>query len=255
MLSVIIVNYNTKKLIKRCLTSVYRWLKDPLEVIIVDNNSTDGSRLMIKKDFPQAKLISLGKNIGFGGANNLGLRSAQGDLFLLLNSDAYLISSPSAIVNFIKKTDADLVSPRLIKANGTTQKYICGNFYNLFSPIKKLLPGTKPWNSAKPIKVDWVSAAALFLTRKAYLKTGGFDETYFMYFEDQDLCYRAQKAGLNIYYYPKYAICHDEGGSSKGNKKKIKKYYYQSLIKFFQKTRPHWEELVVSLSLKFLRVK
>ena len=251
MISVVVVSFNTKELLRTCLGSLGRYLPSEAEVIVVDNASEDGSAKMVRERFPEIQLVRLEKNIGFGSANNVGMRLAKGDIFWLLNSDTEVLSSPKPVLKFMKDFDASLVGVRLVNSWGEVQKYICGGFHNLLSPIMKFWPfRLAPWNEECPLEVDWVSAASLFLKRKVFEETQGFDEEYFMYFEDQDLCFRAKKVGFRVYYYPDYEVRHLEGKSFKDDKRAMKSVYYQSLRRFFRKTRPGWEGLVLKIALR-----
>lgn len=259
MISVVVVSFNTKELLKNCLTSLEEHLpKVAAEIIVVDNNSRDGSAEMVEKYFPEVRLICTEENIGFGSANNVGMRLAKGDIFWLLNSDAQVLASPGPVLKFMEDTGATLVGVQLVEFGGKLQKYTCGSFFNLLSPIKKLLPTfTPPWEREDPVEVDWVSGASMFLKREISEAIGGFDEAYFMYFEDQDFCYRAKQAGFRVYYNPKYAVVHGSGSSFRGDRKAAKKLYYRSMRRFFMKTRPRWEGAVLEVALyfweKFLR--
>jgi len=242
MLSVIVISYNTKKLLASCLSSLRKNLPQGAEIIVVDNASKDGSAAMVQQDFPSVRVLMLDQNRGFGAANNLGMSEAHGDIFWLLNSDTQVGNSPEDVLDFMRKPQVGIVGNRLILPDGSLQKYVCGKFYNIFTPILKLLPGRSlPWESREISAVDWVTGASLFLKRKVFEALHGFDEDFFMYFEDQDLCLRAKKQGFGVFFYPHYAVKHYSGASFAGSKRASKVAYYRSLRLFFEKHRPPWE--------------
>ncbi|MFW6110018.1 MAG: glycosyltransferase family 2 protein [Patescibacteria group bacterium] len=246
MLSVIIVSYNTRDLLAECLSSLNKYLPKDSEVIVVDNASEDGSVQMVRKRFPQFRLIDLYENRGFGGANNVGACLAAGDLLWFLNSDAVLHSSPRPVLDFFAHNSVGILGTKLVDSDGTIQRYVCGSFYTLFTPLRKYLPwAPAPWKASEPRKVDWVSGASMFVQQSVMDQLDGFDEQYFMYFEDQDLCYRAKKAGYLVYYFPFYEVEHYEGGSF-SKRKDAKLLYYKTFRKFVKKTRPKWESWLLA---------
>jgi len=242
MLSVIVVSYNTRKLLLECLNSLVSYLDKSSEIVVVDNNSQDGSVEMVNQQFPRISCVTNKTNLGFGTACNQGMSQAKGDSFWILNSDTRVVSSPQNVLEFMQRRHADIVGTYLELPNGTPQKYTCGYFFNIITPLKKLLPfKTKIWESPCPLEVDWVSGASIFLRRDVYKKTGGFDEEFFMYFEDQDFCLRAKECGFKVFYYPRYKVIHNSGGSFTESREDPKKLYYQSMRYFFKKHRPRWE--------------
>ncbi len=250
MLSVIVVNFNTRKCLKTCLESLERSLQEKHEIIVVDNASNDGSVQLIRSKFPEVKLISLEENVGFGAANNRGMNNAQGDIFWLLNPDTELLSSPTTVLDFMENNQVDIVGTRLEDAGGSTQSFTCGCFYNVFTPLKRPFHFLGScWEIKEPMEVDWVTGASMFITREVYQALHGFDESYFMYFEDQDLCYRAKQLGFKVYYYPLFSVKHMVGQSFRQRKKHMKSLYYESLRLFYKKTRSPLEAKLASLLL------
>src|SRR3989338_2458408 len=208
-ISVIIVNWNTKKLLENCLRSIFRFTKGiTFEVIVVDNGSTDGSVQMVKNKFPQVKLIPNSKNLGFTKANNQGIKAARGKYILLLNSDTYLIEN-----SFKKlKEEADrldnlgVLGPKLLNEDKSIQQS-AGFFPHLpqilwwMTFLDDLPSGTllKPYhvdhNSfyTKDREVDWVTAAAILVPKSVIKRVGALDEKIFMYGEEIEFYYPIKK--------------------------------------------------------------
>lgn len=225
-LSIIIVSYNTKKLTLDAIESVYRDGSEiSYEIIVVDNNSQDGSvevlRELEKKD-KNLLLIENKGNLGFARANNQGIKKAKGEYMLLLNSDT--IVKPGALgklLEFAKeRPDAGVVGARLLNKDGSIQEG-CFHFPTIGRAISEYWLGQKGHfekfapKGALPVTVDAVVGAAFLITPKALKKVGLLDERYFFYFEDIDYCRRVWKEGLRVYYYPKAEIIHLVGASGK----------------------------------------
>ena len=208
--SVIIVNYNTKKLTSDCISSVLKFTKGvDFEVIVVDNASGDGSQKAIKSKFPQVKLIGNKGNVGFGRANNQGMKIAKGKYIFLLNSDAYLIeNSLKKLKDAADKIEnLGVLAPSLLNEDRSFQQSV-GFFPHLpqvlfwMSLLDDLPGGTiiKPYHVdhdsfyRKEHEIDWATGAAMFVPAKAAREVSGFDEKIFMYGEDVDWCFRIKKA-------------------------------------------------------------
>ncbi|OGG10127.1 hypothetical protein A2154_00170 [Candidatus Gottesmanbacteria bacterium RBG_16_43_7] len=241
-LSIIIVSFNTSKLLYNCLESVYTHLikaKFPFEVIMVDNASSDDSVSMVKKNFPRVKLIINSQNIGFGKANNQGYTAARGEYILFLNSDVVALEkSIERLYGFIRRHPKAIVGAKLINTDGTPQPS-CGPFYSLpvicimlfFKGDKFGLTRRSP---DKTIKTDWVSGAC-FISHRDLLGDGLlFDESIFMYMEEIDLMYRAKKSGYKTIFYPNARFIHIGAASSKSNAMPVVNIF-RGLTYFYQK--------------------
>lgn len=247
-LSVIIVNWNTKKLFEDCLSSIYKFTKGVnFEVIVVDNASEDDSVQMVVKKFPQVKLIKNNQNLGFAKANNQGIKVAKGDYVALLNSDTYLVEN--ALKKLVEAAEAKnneaVISPLLLNENRTIQQSV-GFFPDLPQvffwmsflddlPFGQLL---KPYHVdhdsfyQQEQEVDWVTGAAILIPREVIKKAGPLNEKIFMYGEDVEWCFRIKKAGFNIYLNPQAKIVHIGRGSFKKIPTKAFVGEYQG-VKFF----------------------
>ena len=211
-------------MLKDCLKSVFDNTKDiKNEVIVSDNNSTDGSREMMEREFPEVILIKSSGNMGFSGANNLGFRISKGRYILALNPDTIVLKRAlSDMVNFMDNhLEAGACGCKLLNADKTLQPS-WENFPNVFSeifyatPLNKIFVHDRRINKGDYYEVDWVMGACLLVRREVLEKTGGFDEIYNpIYSEETDWCYRIKKLGWKIYYYTKPEIIHLWGQTTK----------------------------------------
>ena len=225
-LSIIIVNYNTKDLTKACIESVMNeGSKLDFEVIVVDNNSKDGSVTELKKlwkKYKNLKLIENKENSGFSKANNQGAREASGEYILLLNSDTVVkrYSFKKLIAFAEKKEDAGVVGARLLNPDGNLQAS-CFYFPTIKNAIREYWLGQKGLfekyapKGNRPVEVEALVGAAFLITPKALQEVGLLDERYFMYFEDVDYCRRVWEKGLKVYYLPEVRVLHYHGVSGK----------------------------------------
>lgn len=261
MLSIVIVSWNTVVLLADCLGSISTGTTG-LEhhVIVVDNASTDDSAAMIAREFPAVQLIRNAENVGFARANNQGLRASAGHYVLFLNSDTRVPRGAlSALVGFMDAhPDAGACSPRLARADGSTQPFAFGGdptpTYLCARGWMRLIQhrAVHDWETRESQSVDWVSGACLLARRDAVLQVGGFDENFFMYFEDNDLCLRMRRAGWKILYNPKVTITH-LGGSSMPPDQARQRFYDASLRQFYAKHYARLARLALEVLLPFYR--
>jgi GT2 family glycosyltransferase len=249
-LSIIIVNYNTEKLLKNCLESISESKqqtvnsKRQFEIIVVDNGSTDNSVEFVKKFKVQnlkfkIHLIENNKNLGFAKAVNQGIKKSGGDYILLLNTDTEI--KPGSIDQLIKycrqNKKTGIVAPRLINLDGSIQPSVY-NLPTVFNALKQFWLGKKNAfgkyapTTRKPVEVEAVVAAVWLMPRKTIQKVGLFNEDYFMYFEDLDYCRRVKKSGLRTIYYPKAEVVHLHGASGKDMGDVPKKWLIESSKKY-----------------------
>jgi len=255
MVSIIILNHNGREFTRACLQSLAA--VTPVvehEIILVDNCSHDGSREMIRAEFPDVVLLTQNINIGFGRANNIGARAARGEYLFFVNNDTIFKQDLlSPLKEFMEANKSvGVAAPMLLHPDGTFQLSY-GNYPSFMNEIRtkrdtaliKNIPDHRT-----PKIVDWVSFAAVMIQRTAFEKIHGFDERYFMYFEDADFCYRIQKTGYKTYYCAEYSIIHYGGGSwSNTVMNKIKTEYRRSQIIFYQLHRSFIETLALRIFL------
>ncbi len=253
-LSVIVVNWNVRDLLRDCLASVRNQstlAPECYEVIVVDNASHDGSAAMVREEFPDILLISNATNVGFGAANNQGYLIARGRFVLLLNPDTLML--PGAMDTLLsrieERRDAAVIGSRLLNRDRSLQKWTGGSFPTLWNIathylfLDLLLPaGLRPKplylveDLAVETPVDWVSGACLILRREA-LGERIFDPAFFMYGEDMELCHRVKAAGHEVLYCPEATIIHFQGESMKQQQGDILLSSLKGPRQFFQLTR------------------
>ena len=260
-LSIIIVNWNGLNVILDCLDSVYNNIKSiDFEVIVVDNNSSDGSPEAVEKKFPDVKLIREEKNHGFAGANNIGIKKALGKYIVLLNSDTIILDS--TFKNIIEIMDSDknigILGPKVLNEDGSFQSS-AGRFPSLMSEISgyfflSRIPGLNIVFKDRFIReefdeikeVDWISGACLFLRKEIIEDVGYLDERYFMYVEDIDFCYQARKNKWKVVYYPFSKIIHLGGYSVSYASDKVFTNNIESYFKFYRKHFNIFQNLALS---------
>jgi GT2 family glycosyltransferase len=230
-ISVIVVSFNTREILRACLARLYEVAQDlPLEVIVVDNASRDASADMVERDFPGAQLIRSGVNLGFAAANNLGFKRAAGKYILLLNPDALI--EPGALHRALTHIEADastgMGGGRLLDRVGCLQPS-ARQFPSLLNEILVIsglaarFPKSRffgrfdrTWDdSGRAARVDWVPGAFTLIRKSALDAVGPFDERFFLYYEEVDLCLRFHRAGWAIWYWPDVVVRHWGGESSK----------------------------------------
>jgi GT2 family glycosyltransferase len=271
-LTIIVLSYNTKEITDECLMRVKKAsqaaekdLGNKIQTIVVDNASEDGSAEMIKKKHSWVRLIESVVNSGFSGGNNLAMKEVKTPFILLLNSDAYIEEDTlvKALEYFQKNPECSGLGCKLEFADGR------------FQPSAGFLPNplnTMLWISglsllgldahpihprdksffAKEKKVDWVMGAFLLIKKEVYDKTGGFDESIFMYGEEVEWCKRIKDNGFDIYYVPSFAITHLDKASSQFMLEKPLLNEIKGIVRFFKqhyKAQYWWVKLVMRVSL------
>ncbi len=252
--SIIIVNYNTKDLLVNCLNSIYEKTKDVLfEIIIVDNASIDGSEEMIKNDFKEVVFIQSGDNIGFGRANNLGIKEAKGDCIFLLNSDTILLN------NAIKELTDYLVRNQSVGVCGGNLYDIYGKEATSFSQfmptllsdinmflggfIPKLLYGVNVSfnNTGSSLLIDGFITGADMMIRKSVLdEVGMFDPDFFMYYEETELTWRIRRKGYKVASVPEARIIHLEGASEIVKENTLRRFAKSKYLYFEKTNQQHY---------------
>lgn len=256
-LSIIFVLYNSRDVIETALDAVFASRVDfDYEVVIVDNASPDDSVELIKHKYltrpeiaAKMKLILNPQNDGFGIGNNLGMKEASGDYILLLNTDTKVEPDNLQImVNFMDtRPDVGAATCKLIMANGEIDKAsrraepnLVRSFFRLFG-LQKLFPrifggyNMMHKDPNEESEIESCSGAYLMMSRAAYERTGGFDERFFMYAEDLDLCRSIREAGFKVWWYPKTACVHYRGQSTKKTPQKMLFAFYDAMWIYYKK--------------------
>ena len=224
-LSVVIVNWNTRDLLRDCLGSLITGLGAlEAEIFVVDNASTDGSAGMVAAEFTAVRLLVQSKNLGFAAGNNVALRLARGRHVLLLNTDTLVHSSvlPDAVEWLDRHPRTGVLGPRVLNTDGTVQAS-CSSFPSLGHLLLQTLGVTRVarwdgyrmtgWDRSQARRVEVISGAAMFVRRTAVEEVGLLDENFFFYGEETDWCRRFGQAGWDAMYVPLSAITHFGGGS------------------------------------------
>lgn len=235
--SVIVVSYNSEDFIEKCIKSLLTYLPKDCEIIVIDNNSNDQSVKLLEKFVPKIKLLKSKENLGFSRGNNRAVKQSQGKYLFFLNPDTE-IKKPifNELVNFYEKVeDCGIVGPRLVLPDSTVQESV-NNLPTIWGAIKEFIFGIKYTYSQyapqtdKLVEVESVYGAAMLIKKDLFDKVGGFDEKYFLYYEDMDLCKKVRALGKKIYYYPKVEITHLVGAAkSDRNRYELN---YESFVKY-----------------------
>jgi len=240
--SIIIVSYNVKEFLERCISSITR-SSEKVEIIVVDNNSNDGTLEMLKNLYPFVRIIANEKNVGFSAANNQGIALASADVIFLLNPDTELVDdSLSKLLLFLnQQKEICVVGPKLLNSDLSLQvsvwkypsvTYLFLELFYLHRTFNTLNYSTK--KMAECFEPDALSGAALLFKRDLLQKVDGLDPLFF-WMEDIDFCYRAHQTGCKIFYYPFAEIIHYSGKSSLKNQHIAISNQLISKIKFERK--------------------
>ncbi len=241
-LSIIIVSYNVKEFLSKCVLSVQNNFSEA-EIIVVDNNSSDGSIKMLSEHFSHVKIISNKTNKGFSGANNQGIAMAQSENILLLNPDTEIVNGAlNKILEFMNaQKKLCIVGPKLLNSDCSLQ-ISCWKFSGLAEMFLEIfylhtifnLRNYSQEKMKKAFECDALSGAALLFKKELVNKIGNLDEKFF-WSEDVDFCYRAKKAGASVIYFPQAEIVHHSGKSSKSNQHIVIANQLISKLKFEKK--------------------
>lgn len=265
-LSVVIVSWNTRKMTLNCLSSLELALKsdglvEKSEIIVVDNGSVDRTASVIKKNFPAVRLKVNKKNLGFGRANNQGIKLAKGEFVLLLNSDTLVPpGNLKKMIDYLSgRPEVGVVGPKLLNKDGTDQPS-AGHFPDLLT-VALMLFGERFFKTdrvrssfTKTKPVDWVMGAAMLCRAEVLKEVGGFDEKIFMYMEEVEMCYRIKKKGWLVVYFSEVVITHFGGGSSRSGRKEPILDIYRGLKYFYQNHYGLLSYLFLRLMLKIKAV-
>ena len=247
--SVVIVNWNTRDMVLGLLASLATPSEDSaheIELIVVDNDSSDGSVEAIRREFPSIKLLAQNANRGFAGGVNPGVRVATQPLVLLLNTDAHTSrSSIEDAARYMEQfPEVGVLGPQILSPERNPQpsawrdpslRWLALSAVGLskLTPFKFDRYHEKPFDEAA--EVDCVSGCAMMIRRDLIDELGGFDEDYFMYFEETDFCVRARRSGKKVHHAPVGEFVHEEGGTSKSVRLRTFLDFKRSQILFHRK--------------------
>jgi N-acetylglucosaminyl-diphospho-decaprenol L-rhamnosyltransferase len=266
-LSCIIVNYYNSTPLQNCLESVYRTLNNiSFEVIIVDNSQDDPGMAKLKTSYPQVQYIQNHTNTGFAKANNQAVRSAQGETLLFLNPDTVLTDQAIEKMQEHLKFNPDVgaLGPKVLNTDGSLQ-YSCRRFptimtgfFNRYSLLSRWFPDNrysvsymmKDFNHEEVREVDWLSGCCLMVPHPVFDKAGGFDEHYFLFNEDIDLCRAIHQSGFKVMYFPYAKITHHISTSNSKVPVEIIIKRHLGMIHYYRKN--HEENLVARMIVNFM---
>jgi len=223
LVSVIVLNYNAGKLLLNCIESVKKSTYKHLEIIVVDNISTDKSQETCKEKYPDIKLIQNNENFGYCEGNNIGIREAKGDYIIILNPDTIVESNwIEELISAYNKFGEGLYQPKHLSLNEKTVYMSAGNMLNIFGFGYAREKGNKDENQFNKIEeISYASGTCLFTSSNVLKKVGLFDPFIFLYHDDLDLGWRASQLGIKSYYVPTSIIYHAESYSLKWNAEKF----------------------------------
>ncbi len=250
MISILIVNHDGRDHLRNCLERLAAQDGDYDEIVVVDNASTDDSVAMVESDFPACRLLALPENVGFGAANNRAAAAAGGDQLLLLNSDAWL--DDGALPRLSAALDADprlgLAAPELRYPDGRRQ-FAWAPATGVVGEAVQMQRNrfeSRAWAHRVPprwlrpvLGPGWFSAACILVRRAAFEAIGGFDEGFFLYFEDVDFSLRLRRAGWSLASVPGAVAHHVKGGSRPSGRGELE--YRRAQLHYYRKHRPAWE--------------
>jgi len=246
--SAVVVNYKARDHLLECVRSLRAESVD--DVVVADNDSRDGSQAALAASDADARFLATGANLGYGTAANRAATLTVGDLLLVCNSDVVLEPGAVKAMAAVLETDrrVALVGPRVENLDGTLYPsprtfpdlgVALGHAFlgqvaprNRFTRRYRMLD----WDHARTIDADWVSGSCFLVRREAWVALGGFDEAYFMYAEDVDLCWRAKRAGWKVAFEPAARVMHAQGISTDLRPYRMIVEHHRSLLRFWRRT-------------------
>lgn len=250
VVSFLIVNYKVGELVHQSIQSIEKWVKTPYEIIVFDNDSQDGSVQSLNGKYRHTKVIASKKNLGFGAGNNQAFEYSKGEFIFLLNPDTLMIDhSVDQMISFMKREKkVGLTAPMLLYGDHTLQRSI-RKYYSFFgslldnrfmNPVIAIFPKFTEWlpglvDHSKTQKIDWAKGAALLIRREVIEEIGLFDEDFWIYGEEMDLCHRIGSANWDKVYLNYCKIVHLEGKSTIQSSARMFLMNYKGMYLFLRK--------------------
>lgn len=270
--SILIVNYNTAQWVQLCIESILRHSKEiSIEIIVVDNNSVQRDIHTVLAPFPEVILVESASNIGFGAACNLAATIAKGDFLFLLNPDTILQNNAIKYFHDFWQAQSPLLSiaclGTMLQCENGEQQHSFGSFPKMkglmLSKVKSIsrkIFNQKIQSSSLPnfqsyLQVDYITGADLFISKENFLRFHGFDERFFMYFEETDLQKRMKEKGLFAYVITQPIIMHKKGASTEANQDQLRVLYFDSLLLYFKKHHGFFQYFIFSVCWHMLDIK
>lgn len=258
--SIVLTCWNSLKYLRPCLQSIHGAnLGFRFEIVVADNGSTDGSLDMVRQEFPSARIVECGVNLGFAGGTNQGIAASRGRYVLLLNCDTLIDGrSLDSMVNVLdQRFEAGAVGGRLLNTDGSFQAGYA-SFSTLWQELliasgiaRRFQPGYPANGDSSTIRrVDWISAACLLVRAEVFDQVGLLDEEYFMYSEEVDLQFRMNLAGWSVYFVPTAETIHHNGGDQDHWRRR--RMVYRGKMLFYRKHRSRWTAFAFRVALATL---
>jgi GT2 family glycosyltransferase len=266
-LSLIIVNWNSKEYLRKCIESILTATYDiEYEIVVIDTASFDGCEEMLRESYPHVRFIQSDKNLGFAKANNLAFQASRGDSLLFLNPDTEPMASAIGTMHHFLMTlpSAGALGCKLLNTDRTLQTSCIRSFPTILNQVldaealRRRFPRSRLWGMAPlfngdetPSEVEAISGACLMIHRSVFAKVGMFSTDYFMYSEDIDLCFKIRMSGWKNYYVPSAVVVHHGGGSTAQSKVNTfsSVMMLESRWRFFRKTRSVWYCMLYRLAM------
>ena len=264
MLSIVIVSYNTSKLTLNCIKSIVDQTQSiDYEIIVVDNNSIDETVEKIRLHFPKILVIVNKENKGFAHALNAGIHHSSGDTILSINSDTVIINHAiEKSYNFLHdNNDVQILGIKVLNADGSNQHRLCGYLPSIINCLCEafflinLFPNSKIFGKHymsyfdhnSTINVEWIRGTYMMIKKSVFEKIGFFDDSYFLYTEETDFMFRANKANLKTVFFHEAEIYHLEGASSSKNPEKVYRMVHKTKLFYFRKNHKFFEKQILIL--------
>lgn len=261
-IAICIITCNTRDLLRKCLQSALA--ENPDEILVVDNGSKDGTVEMLKAEFPSIPVLALEKNIGFGAASNRGIEYCRSEHMFLINADVMMMPGSLQPLNLYLESHPEtaMIGPRVLNPDKSLQTSCFYyptpvHIFLYISELYKLVPRLpilknrtlQKRSTDSAVAVPWVLGAALAFRRDQILSIGGFDEMFFLYFEEVDLCYRLALQNLESHFVPQAEVIHVGGGTTVQKRAWYHNMFFTSLAQFYSKhySRSLLAELVLAV--------
>jgi N-acetylglucosaminyl-diphospho-decaprenol L-rhamnosyltransferase len=256
----VVVNYEAGSLLTECVRSV---LADTSagtpEVVVVDNGSTDGSIMALRTAFPEVVIVDPGGNVGYSAAANAGIAATRAPIVAVCNPDLHVRAGTAAAVvgRLEREPDLGAVGPEILEPDGThypsarqVPRLVDAVGHGTVGLVRRDNRFTRRYREldadpGRPRDVDWVSGAAVWLRREALEQIDGWDDGYFMYVEDVDLCWRLRNAGWRVAYEPGGCVTHVQGASTDRHPYRMIVEHHRSLLRFAGKRWRGWRRLLL----------